>query len=97
MYFVLLDSTGNLIASYQDEGEAQAALTQLIADDPAAGEDVALMTYDDEGEIAADPVFATPTVALTVHAESHDWYGIDSVSGDLSHGDRTRQIATAVG
>lgn len=61
MYFVLLESTGNLIASFRDEGEARAALDELLADDPAAIDDVALLTYDDEGATVADPIFGVVT------------------------------------
>lgn len=72
MYFVLLDSTGNLLASYRDEDEARSALAQLVDDDPSAADEVALMTYDDAGEVAADAFFV-PTVAPIVGVSPSDW------------------------
>lgn len=98
MYYVLLDSTGNLIASYREEDEARAALAQLVTDDVEAAEDVALMTYDDEGAITSDPTFIAPTIALTIRAESpDDWYGGAAAAGDLSYGTHTGQLAEPVG
>jgi hypothetical protein len=76
MYFVLLDSTGNLIASYRDEDEAREALAQIVEDDPSAADEIALMTYDDEGAVAADPVFVTATRATVgSHEDLSEWYG----------------------
>ena len=42
MHYVLLSSTGNMIDSFEDE----------------AAEDVALMTYDDDGAPVGDPIHA---------------------------------------
>jgi hypothetical protein len=58
MYYVLLSSTGNLIDSHEDEAEARAALQRIIDAEPDAAEDVALMTYGDDGMPVGDPVFA---------------------------------------
>jgi hypothetical protein len=81
MYYVLLDVTGNLIASYRDEEEARAALDRLIEDDPGAAEEIALMTYDDEGALAADPVFVVLTESVMVSGESkEEWYSRSPLS-----------------
>jgi len=58
MHYVLLSSTGNLIDSYEDESAAQSALQRIIDTEPNAAEDVALMTYGDDGMPIDDPVFA---------------------------------------
>jgi hypothetical protein len=58
MNYVLLSSTGNLIDSYEDESEAHAALQRIVDAEPHAAEDVALMTYGDDGMPIGDPVFA---------------------------------------
>jgi hypothetical protein len=58
MNYVLLSSTGNLIDSYKDESEAHAALQRIVDAEPDAAEDVALMTYGDDGMPIGDPVFA---------------------------------------
>jgi hypothetical protein len=89
MYYVLLDSTGNLLASYRDEDEARAMLEQLIADDPDAADDIALMTYDDQGELAADPAFVILTDSVSVGVDSPTrWYSTRVESGFAS-GERT--------
>jgi hypothetical protein len=58
MHYVLLSSTGNLIDSYEEEAEARVALQRIIDAEPNAAEDVALMTYGDDGMPVGDPVFA---------------------------------------
>ncbi|HEV2945257.1 MAG TPA: hypothetical protein VGX26_09110 [Solirubrobacteraceae bacterium] len=58
MHYVLLSSTGNLIDSHEDETEARAALQRIIDAEPDAAEDVALMTYGDDGMPVGDPVVA---------------------------------------
>lgn len=49
MKYVLMDSTGNLIESYDSEDDARAALEQIVAREPEAADDVALIVYDDSG------------------------------------------------
>ncbi len=99
MYYVLLDSTGNMVASYRDEGQARLALEQLVSDDPGAADDVALMTYEEDGELAAEPIFAAVTYAsATVHVDSiSEWYA--GQQADIGSGQATTQIqiAEAVG
>jgi hypothetical protein len=58
MHYVLLSSTGNLIDSYEEEAEARVALQRIVDAEPNAAEDVALMTYGDDGMPVGDPVFA---------------------------------------
>jgi hypothetical protein len=58
MHYVLLSSTGNLINSYENETQARMALQRIVDAEPNAAEDVALMTYGDDGMPVGDPVFA---------------------------------------
>jgi hypothetical protein len=58
MHYVLLSSTGNLIDSYEEIADARAALQRIIDTEPDAAEDVALMTYGDDGMPVGDPLFA---------------------------------------
>jgi hypothetical protein len=58
MHYVLLSSTGNLIDSYEKESEALDALRRIVEAEPDAAEDVALMTYGDDGMPLGDPIFA---------------------------------------
>lgn len=58
MHYVLLSSTGNMIDSYNEERIARAALQRIVDAEPEAAEDVALMTYGDDGRPTGDPEFA---------------------------------------
>lgn len=49
MYFVILDSTGNLVESFDDEREARSALERMVREEPDAAEHLALLTYDTSG------------------------------------------------
>jgi hypothetical protein len=89
MYYVLLDSTGNLLASYRHEDEAHSMLAQLIEADPEAADEIALMTYGDEGESAADPIFLVTTEAAAASVDvASRWYSSSS-QRDLEGGRRT--------
>jgi hypothetical protein len=50
MYFVILDSTANLVDSFTEEGEARHALEAIVRQDPDAADEYALLTYDDQGQ-----------------------------------------------
>ena len=56
MYFVILDSTGNLVESFDVETCARAALEQMVHDDPQAADHLALLTYDAQGEPVGDAI-----------------------------------------
>jgi hypothetical protein len=62
--YVLMDSGGNLIESYDDHDEAHAALRRIVADEPEAADHVALIVYDDHGNPASDAVTITDAGAL---------------------------------
>lgn len=63
MHYVLLSSTGNMIDSYEEESAARAALQRIVEAEPEAAEEVALMTYGDNGLPIGAPDFAkAPTV-----------------------------------
>jgi hypothetical protein len=64
MNYVLLSSTGNLIESYDEESEARAALQRIVASEPEAADDIALMTYGDDGMPVGDPIFATAPISV---------------------------------
>lgn len=57
MYYVILDSTGNLVESFDDEAEARAALSKLVHDGPSdAADHYALLTCDEAGHPVGDAV-----------------------------------------
>jgi hypothetical protein len=58
MHYALLSSTGNMVDSYEEEGIARAALQRIVDAEPEAVEDVALMIYDEDGQLVGGPVFA---------------------------------------
>jgi hypothetical protein len=65
MHYVLLSGTGNMIDSYDEEPAARAALQRIVDAEPEAAEDIALMTYGDDGQPKGDPEFAkAPSVIL---------------------------------
>jgi len=64
MHYVLLSSTGNLIESYDEELEARAALQRIVSSEPEAADDIALMTYGDDGMPVGDPVFAKAPIGV---------------------------------
>lgn len=57
-YFVILDSSGNLIDSFDDEDEARHALDDIIHEDDATPEDYAIVPYDEHGSVAGPAIHA---------------------------------------
>ena len=54
--YVILDSTGNLVESFDDERQARATLQQIVGEEPEAAEHLALLTYDEHGEPVGDAI-----------------------------------------
>jgi hypothetical protein len=48
-YYVILDSTANLVESFDSEAQGRAELEFIVRQDPGAAGDYAMITYDDEG------------------------------------------------
>jgi hypothetical protein len=57
--YIILDSTANLVESFDDEQEARLALEKIIRQDPASADEYALLTYSDEGEPVGDALVAS--------------------------------------
>jgi hypothetical protein len=49
-YYVILDSTANLVDSFDQEDEARAALEAIVRQDPDTADQYALITYDKRGQ-----------------------------------------------
>jgi hypothetical protein len=64
MHYVLLSSTGNMIDSYDEEPAAHAALRRIVDAEPGVADDIALMTYGDDGQPVGDPVLATAPASI---------------------------------
>jgi hypothetical protein len=56
MYFVILDSTANLVESFDSEDEARAALEQIVRQEPEAADEYAMLAYDENGGPVGDAV-----------------------------------------
>jgi hypothetical protein len=56
MHYVILDSTGNLVASFADAAEAMAAMSEIGSENPEAVGELALLTYDEDGMPVGDAV-----------------------------------------
>jgi hypothetical protein len=54
-YFVILDSTANLVESFDREDEARAALEAIVQQDPGSADDYAILKYDDNGNPVGRP------------------------------------------
>jgi hypothetical protein len=54
--YVILDSTANLVDSFDDETEARAALETIVREDPDSADEYALLTYDTAGRVVGDVV-----------------------------------------
>ena len=65
MNFVILDSTANLVDSFDDEDEARLALEAIVRQDPTAADEYALLTYDDDGHPVGEALLGSQ---LGVHA-----------------------------
>jgi hypothetical protein len=63
--YVILDSTANLVESFDQEDEARHALEEIVRQDPDSAEDYALITYDDEGHVVGGALVGSD---LGVHA-----------------------------
>jgi hypothetical protein len=48
-YFVILDSTANLVDSFDQEDEARRALEEIVRQDPESADEYAIIPYDDRG------------------------------------------------
>ncbi len=68
MYYVLLDSTGNLIESHDSEDAARAALAEIVAAEPGAASHVAMIAYDASGA-PLGPATMVEAPRLTLEAE----------------------------
>jgi hypothetical protein len=64
-HYVILDSTANLVDSFDDDGEARAALETIVREDPHAADEYALLTYDDAGQPVGEALMGSD---LGVHA-----------------------------
>jgi len=57
VHYVIFDSTGNLIESFQDEQSARRTLNRIVDAEPEAAEHVALFVHGEDGMPVGDPIF----------------------------------------
>jgi hypothetical protein len=72
MQYMILDSFGNALASFDDDATARATLHAMVAVEPDSAEHVVLLDYDDEGMPVgeAKTVFDVP-LAVTVEPSEY--------------------------
>jgi hypothetical protein len=63
--YVILDSTANLVDSFDQEQEARLALENIVRQDPKSADKYALLTYDDDGHPLGNALVGSD---LGVHA-----------------------------
>lgn len=64
-YYVILDSTANLVDSFDREDEARAALQAIVEQDPGSADEYALLTYGNDGQPVGKAVSGAD---VSVHA-----------------------------
>ena len=64
-HFLILDSTANLVDSFDREDEAHAPLEEIVREDPDEADEYALLTYDDQGQPVGEAIVGSD---LGVHA-----------------------------
>jgi hypothetical protein len=55
VYYVLLDSTANLIDSFDSRDQALARMEAIVEAEPEAATEVVMVTYDIDGMPTSDP------------------------------------------
>lgn len=55
-YYVIMHSTANLVASYDDEAEAREALERIVREDPDQASEYAMLQYDNSGQPVGEAV-----------------------------------------
>jgi hypothetical protein len=58
MHYSIFD-TGSLVASYENEGDAMAALVALATADPGHADALVFVAFDDDGERIGAPVLGS--------------------------------------
>jgi hypothetical protein len=64
-YYAILDSTANLVESFDQETEARAALETIVRQDPDSADDYAMLTYNEAGVAIGEAVLGS---SLGIHA-----------------------------
>jgi len=67
MTYAIFDSTGNLVDAFDDRDAAVAAMSKIVHAEPEAAADVALLTFDADGQPVRD---ALPGSALLTETET---------------------------
>jgi hypothetical protein len=69
MQFTILDSAGNALASFEDDLTARAVMHAIVAVEPEASEQIAMLRFGDDGMPIGDAVMPID-VAPPVEVES---------------------------
>jgi hypothetical protein len=71
MTYMILDSTGSAVASFDDETAARATMRAIVQYEPEAAEHVVMIAYDDDGTPVNDAVTYDdlPPAVILEHAD----------------------------
>jgi hypothetical protein len=64
-YYVILDSSANLVESFDQEAEGRTALEQIVRQGPDVADEYAMLEYDNSGHPTGEALSAAD---LGVHA-----------------------------
>jgi hypothetical protein len=70
-YYVILDSTANLVDSFDHEVEARAALERICREAPEVADEYAIVTYDEQGYPQGNTVVGSELDVSTDAAGGH--------------------------
>jgi hypothetical protein len=76
MDFMIFDSAGNAVESFETQRDAVVTLVDMAAQDPAVAQHLAVLAFDDEGEAVGEPITVAdvrPDVATTLVMVGDSW------------------------
>lgn len=76
MDFMIFDSAGNAVESFETQRDAVVTLVDMAAQDPAVAQHLAVLGFDDEGEAVGEPITVAdvrPDVATTLVMVGESW------------------------
>src|SRR5690242_159465 len=76
MDFMIMDSAGNAIESYDSDGGAMQALITFAENDARAAATLAVLAFDDAGELVGDPITVAdlrPEAATKLTMAGDEW------------------------
>jgi hypothetical protein len=73
---MIFDSAGNAVESFETQADAVVALVDMAAQDTTVAQQLAVLAFDDEGEVVGEPITVAdvrPDVATTLVMVGDSW------------------------